>query len=177
MFGTVEGEVVRLSSLGEVAAAEWARTVEARGGVVPDVSVVMPNHVHLLFGVVGGDDRHAPLERRGDTMHGVPTHQGGAEAYDARRRFGEHDAGSVSSIVGAFKAATTRQARRLGLWAGGSLWQGRFHDRVVRSDAEADRIRRYITENPARWADDRFHPAHPSNPGNPSEPDTRPDIP
>ena len=161
MSGTVENGVARLSPLGEVAAAEWARTVEARGGVVPDVSVVMPNHVHLLFGVVGGDDRPAPLGHQGDTMHGVPTAapSGRGGAYSARRRFGEHDAGSVSSIVGTYKAATTRQARRLGLWAEGPLWQGRFHDRVVRSDAEADHVRQYIVENPARWTFDRFHPA------------------
>ena len=83
-------------------------------------------------------------------MHGVPT---------AGRRFGEHRAGSVSSILNGYKAAVTRRARREGLWGAGPLWQGRFHDRVVRDDREAGLVRRYVAENPARWAADKLHPA------------------
>ena len=111
MFGVVEGGVMRLSPLGEVAAAEWARTVEARGGVVPDVSVVMPNHVHLLFGIVG-DDHPAPPSQDAtpsrnalpaqDTASRVPTTNPGI---DVGRRFGGVDAASVSSIVGGYKSA------------------------------------------------------------------------
>ena len=156
VFGAVEGGAARLSSLGEVAAAEWTRTVEVRGGVVPDVFVVMPNHVHLLFGIVG-DDCPARDDRPAQDMAShVPTD--GTET-DGARRFGGVEARSVSAVVGGYKSAVTRHARRLGLWARAPLWQGRFHDRVVRSGAEADHIRRYIAENPARWTFDRFHPA------------------
>ncbi len=64
-------------------------------------------------------------------------------------------------MINAYKAAVTREVRRRGLWPEGPLWQGRFHDRVVRSETEADRIRRYVAENPTRWAADPFHPALP----------------
>lgn len=155
-FGAVEDGAVRLSALGSVAAAEWARTVAVRGGVAADASVVMPDHVHLLFGVVGDDEAATPTAPPdSDTSSRVPTGNGSGGV----RRFGGVDAGSVSSIVGGYKSAVTRQARRLGLWGDGPLWQGRFHDRVVRSAEEADRIRRYIAENPARWTHDAFHPA------------------
>jgi REP element-mobilizing transposase RayT len=155
-----------LSALGRVAAREWARTLEMRPALVPDAFVVMPNHVHLLFGIAdapevpprsGVPPGDAPPGR--DTMHGVPT-PGPGSASGPGRRFGQHHAGSVSSVVGAYKAAVTRGARRDGLWREGPLWQGRFHDRVVRSAPEADRIRRYIAENPARWHADRFRPDH-----------------
>ena len=168
VFGEVAGREARLSLLGQVAHAEWVRTAEMRGGVALDAFVVMPNHVHLLFGIVDdgpdrddGPNRDDGHDRRRDTMHGVPTDRDGSAVGDQRRRFGQHDAGSVSSVVGAYKAATTRNARRLGLWDAGPLWQGRFHDRVVRSAREAGIARRYIAENPARWAADRFHPARP----------------
>ena len=36
----------------------------------------------------------------------------------------------------------------------GPVWQGRYHDRVVRTDREAAAIRRYIADNPARWDPD-----------------------
>jgi len=66
--------------------------------------------------------------------------------------------------LNSYKAGVTRQARRLGLWPEGALWQGRFHDRVVRTAAEADRIRQYITDNPARWPADDLHPDAPRQP-------------
>ena len=147
------------SPLGETASAEWRRTLAMRSELLADASVVMPNHVHLLFGIVSGaasDDGadSASNPHRRDTMHGVPTQ-------DGRRRFGEHRAKSVSSVVGAYKAHVTRRARREGLWNDGPLWQGRFHDRVVRNEREADRIRQYIQENPARWRTDRYGPSRP----------------
>jgi len=56
IFGAVAGGEVRLSRLGEVAAAEWRRTLTLRPYLVGDAFVVMPNHVHLLFGVLADDD-------------------------------------------------------------------------------------------------------------------------
>ena len=159
VFGeVVDGEMV-LSALGEIASGEWERTVAMRPEVLADAAVVMPNHVHFLFGIVDvtGADDGAGLtsdHHRRDTMHGVPTQAG-------ERRFGEHQAKSVSPIIGAYKAHVTRQARRAGLWGDGPLWQGRFHDRVVRNPAEADRIRQYVADNPARWRQDRYHPLPP----------------
>jgi len=51
VFGEViDGEVV-LSPLGQVAHDEWPRTPRLRPYVHPEAFVVMPNHVHLLFGL------------------------------------------------------------------------------------------------------------------------------
>ncbi len=172
VFGEVVDGVMRRSALGEVAHEEWGRTLDLRLGLVPDVFVVMPNHVHLLFGLIGDDPAPADAApgnaapTRRDTMHGVPTPtvgetpsvKGAPGERAGERRFGQHVVGSVSSIVGAYKAAVTRRARRGGLWHGGPLWQARFHDRIVRNDREADRVRRYVAENPERWAFDRLHP-------------------
>jgi hypothetical protein len=66
------------------------------------------------------------------------------------------DAGSLSVIVRAYKSAVTRRIRRTARPDFG--WQSRFHDRVVRNDAERRRIRRYIRTNPRRWTDDRNRP-------------------
>lgn len=35
------------------------------------------------------------------------------------------------------------------------VWQTRYHDRVIRSNDELNRIRQYIVENPANWERDR----------------------
>ncbi len=41
----------------------------------------------------------------------------------------------------------------------GKLWQRSFYDRIIRDRQELDRIRRYITANPAKWKEDRENPA------------------
>ena len=110
--------------------------------LVPDIFVVMPDHVHLLFGLMGGD---APDPRRRDTLHGVPTKQNGVLG----ARFGTNPAGSVSAIIGAYKAAVTRRIRQLDPTI--CVWQPRFYDRVVRNPKEADALRVYIRDNPASW--------------------------
>lgn len=57
----------------------------------------------------------------------------------------------VPAIVGAFKARASRRA-------GQRLWQRGYHDRIIRSEAELFAFRRYIAENPLRWALDRENP-------------------
>jgi hypothetical protein len=42
--------------------------------------------------------------------------------------------------------------------AGLPLWQKSFYDHVVRNEDDWRKIAEYIDGNPARWAEDRFHP-------------------
>ena len=42
---------------------------------------------------------------------------------------------------------------------GRSLWQRGYYEHVIRDEAALDRIRRYIRENPLRWAIDAENPA------------------
>jgi len=59
---------------------------------------------------------------------------------------------SIQRVIQQFKGAVSKQAKY-------SLWQDRFDDRLVFT-AEAYRtIRLYIKANPAKWTEDRFHPA------------------
>ena len=43
----------------------------------------------------------------------------------------------------------------------GRLWQRNYHDRIIRDEAELQRIRNYIVQNPWRWEEDRNHPSAP----------------
>jgi len=46
------------------------------------------------------------------------------------------------------------------LWSGFQqrLWQRNYYDHVIRDEKDLDRVRRYIEENPARWAYDDDNP-------------------
>jgi len=36
------------------------------------------------------------------------------------------------------------------------VWQRNYYERIIRDEADLARIRRYIINNPARWAEDRY---------------------
>ena len=151
LFGDVRDGAVALSPFGRIANDEWARTEEVRPTVVLDAFVVMPDHVHLLFGIV--PDETTAATRR-DTPPVCPYPTGGAGP--GGRRFGTAVAGSVASIMRQYKSLVTKRIRAIDPTV--RVWQARFHDRVVRTDREADALRRYVAENPARW-DPRAHRA------------------
>lgn len=54
-------------------------------------------------------------------------------------------------VVRAFKSAATRAANALCGTPGATIWQGRYYEHIVRGDADLQRIRRYIANNPSRW--------------------------
>jgi len=143
LFGDVVDGQMRLSAFAQIAQEEWTRTPSLRAGVALDAFVVMPDHVHLLFGIV------ADNARRG-TARCAPTPD------ESARQFGGLKSGSIPTIVRAYKSAATRRIRQL---ADADLrfdptlrvWQRGYYDRIVRHDREADAIRWYIAENPAHW--------------------------
>ncbi len=174
LFGRVlEGEMV-LSALGEIARDEWVRTGDVRASVTLDVFVVMPDHVHLLFGIAEGvSDPNPPVGATrwvahddlcaGDDLETVVIsnlegHQNASPPSRATHRVaptrdgGTLGAGSVGAIIGQYKSVVTRRIHALDATV--RVWQRGFHDRVVRTDLEADGWRRYIAENPARWKPD-----------------------
>lgn len=69
-------------------------------------------------------------------------------------RFQNQGKNSVSSIIGGYKSAVSKHARRLGYEFG---WQASFWDHVVRTDGGFDRISNYIKNNPAKWDLDKFN--------------------
>lgn len=140
-FGAVTGEGrLQPTPAGRIAAGCWRAIPEHFPHVIPDAFVVMPDHVHGIVAIAAGGD---------PAMDGDPTVETRHVASLARR-FGPLRRASLPVIVGQYKAAVTRQARRGGIV--GFAWQARYHDRVVRSERELAHVRRYIEQNPLRWA-------------------------
>ena len=63
--------------------------------------------------------------------------------------------GSIGAIVGNFKSLTARRINNLRRTPGAKVWQRGYYDRIVRNERELNAIRRYIVDNPRRWAEDR----------------------
>jgi len=68
---------------------------------------------------------------------------------------------AIGDVVDWFKTMTTneyiRGVKQYG-WKrfDGKLWQRNYYEHIIRSTEEYERIAGYITDNPAKWQDDRF---------------------
>lgn len=149
LFGEVNEGVMCLSRFGRIAVEEWARTEEVRPYVVLDAFVVMPDHVHLLFGI-RPHEGNAPPRGSDTTPVARATHRVAPTITSGPPR------GSVGSIIGQYKSVVTKRVRAIDPTV--RVWQRSFWDRVVRTEREADALRRYIAENPAKWDPDADRP-------------------
>ncbi len=104
------------------------------------------------------DDPERPrFSAAGNDPEPRPTHTDSRETQDTSRPGPPRpETGSLGMIIGAYKSGVTREINRLRSSPGAAVWQYRFHERIIRTDAAHERIRRYIENNPARWTID--HP-------------------
>ena len=132
------GSVLRLNEFGEIARRCWEEIPGHFPSVELDAFVVMPNHIHAIMVVPG----------RGTACFAPTTEQ-----------FGRPVAGSIPTIVRAYKSATTRRINVLRATAGVSVWQRNYYEHLIRTEKELQSIREYIIGNPALWNEDRNNPA------------------
>jgi REP element-mobilizing transposase RayT len=60
---------------------------------------------------------------------------------------------TLGVVIGTYKAGVTRQARYL-LELEGKLWQGRYHDTIIRDEKALAAIQAHIVNNPLKWSED-----------------------
>jgi REP element-mobilizing transposase RayT len=61
--------------------------------------------------------------------------------------------------VRSFKSAVTKAVNERRGTPGDALWRRNYYERIIRSEAELQRIREYIANNPALWQYDTENPA------------------
>jgi len=71
-----------------------------------------------------------------------------------QKRFQNQGKNTLSAIIGGYKSAVTKHARRLGY---NFVWQARFHDHIIRNNTEYQRIKNYIVKNPEMWHEDTLN--------------------
>ena len=121
---------VELKRRGRVIDEELHRSVAMRPGMILDEYEVMPNHLHAIFFLPGGDE---------------PKPQGLARS----RR-------SLGSMIAGFKSKVTSRERDFYDDPHLKVWQKGYFDRVIRDGKELDEICAYIRSNPGKWRTDRY---------------------
>ena len=150
LFGAIAEGIVRPSLEGEAVAECWKAIGTHSASALPDILVVMPNHVHGILWLQACPPTPDPPDPAG-ARHASPLRTVG--------RLPASGALSLSAIVGSFKSATSRRINLLRGTPGAPVWQRGFHEHVIRGEEDLDRVRRYIEANPIRWADDEENPA------------------
>ena len=83
--------------------------------------------------------------------NGAETHRGASLQPPSLRR----SAHSLGSIIAEFKSKCTQRIRRIGI--SNFAWQRGYYDHIIRNQKDLSRIRRYIRNNPMKWALDPYH--------------------
>ncbi len=127
-FGAVVGGAMIPSPAGAMVEPWWREIEQQFPAVGCDAFVVMPNHVHGIA-IIGA---RLPLV-------------------------------NLATIVGWFKTVTSSayiDGVKLAGWPrfAARLWQRNYYEHVIRSDAKLDAIRRYVVDNPSKWAEDSENP-------------------
>jgi len=65
----------------------------------------------------------------------------------------------LGGLIGAYKTVSTKRINALRGVSGEIVWQRSFYDHILRSEADLNRVRGYIDNNPARWAEDENYSA------------------
>jgi REP element-mobilizing transposase RayT len=128
-----------LSHVGVIADLCWQQTMQTSPDWECIEYVIMPDHFHALVRKV---DRTQDAE--------TPTDQTAVNQETGRHtRYRNPGKNTLSSLVGKYKSMVTRHARRLGYE---HVWQGRFHDSIVREKQGILKVQRYIQNNVRNWS-------------------------
>jgi putative transposase len=129
-FGDIRSGLVRLNRAGLIAHRLWLAIPRHFAHVRLDEFVIMPDH-----------------------MHGILVFRAAPDDLPRPRRFGDAVPGSLSTIIGAYKAEVTKRVNALRNTHEQSVWQRNFYQHVIRSRRALQAIRTYIRGNPRRWTD------------------------
>jgi putative transposase len=156
-FGEIENEMMIFSELGSIVTTEWIKTPTIR----PDMNlelgefVVMPNHFHAIL-IIGDNEYNRDIKSERDTQR-----RDAMNCRDAMHRASTNTNGfkpqskNLASIIRGFKSSVTTYARKNNIPFD---WQPRYHDHIIRTGADYDRISNYIINNPTNWENDTFNP-------------------
>ncbi len=151
LLGSIVNGLVQLSDSGEIVVDCWNSIPSHFPAVELDQFVVMPSHIHGILWIQSN--------RLFTSECIIRTTQFMRELLPGLKSLSV----SLSVIVGAFKSATTKRIHQLepclascSAPMGRSVWQSGFHEHIILNRRSLVQVRRYITNNPSRYASPNY---------------------
>ncbi len=155
LFGNImDGEMV-FSAAGNMIQKWWLELENKYTNIGLDIFQIMPNHIHgiIIINNVGANLCVRPYDKNKEEILNGQTHR---------------SAPTIGRMIQWIKTMTTNEYIRSvkqNRWEPfkNRLWQRNYYEHIIRNDKELDEIRKYITENPAKWAEDKDNPVNIKN--------------
>lgn len=148
LFGEIDHGIMMLIEFGDIVTACWADLPHHFPNLQLDCFIVMPNHIHGLIEITNERPENSVGAQHAAPVPAAPLHY-------SRRNV---QPGSLGAIVRSFKAASARRINFSSGTPGATIWQRNYYEHVVRDESELQRVREYIVNNPAQWAEDEENP-------------------
>ena len=132
VLGDIVTGKILLNDTGRIVSRAWEWLATQYAYVELDGFVVMPNHLHGIIVIAehrAGDSRIAPTKRK-----------------------------PLGRLIGAFKTVSTKRVNLAQNTPKQPLWQRNYYEHIIRNEADLDRAREYIMNNPLRWETDGENP-------------------
>jgi REP element-mobilizing transposase RayT len=114
----------------------------------------MPNHVHgivIINKLVDTPDTQNVGTQSVETQNFASLRI--TKSQPPNNQFGPQSK-NLGSIIRGYKIGVTIQSKII---APDFKWQSRYHDHIIRNEAEYHRIEEYILKNPINWKNDKFY--------------------
>ncbi|HWR22075.1 MAG TPA: hypothetical protein VN366_01245 [Feifaniaceae bacterium] len=131
---------IQLSEYGMIVHKEIEETPLYYQGVMIDKFVVMPNHIHMIVAI----------NRENGAPGATCIENGAPRAMCIDNGAPRATRPTVSTVITALK-------KKVNKMIGFSIWQTSYHDHIIRSEREYQKIWEYIDMNPLKWDEDSFY--------------------
>jgi len=173
ILGRIENRKMILSNAGIIVSDYFTEIPTYHKRIVLDEWVIMPNHFHCIIilgdydfdngvSVVGGDGNVENGDNGDvvvDKIHEfyLRCHQKSPSENDVKQYRKLRRKMLIPMIMGKFQMQTSKQINIINNTVGSKNWQHDYNDHVIRNNAEYQRIKHYIKNNPLNWKDDKFY--------------------
>jgi len=183
---TSDGASVNLSDFGKIVKNEWYKSFDIRNELFLDEFIIMPNHLHAIIilekiknkkttnmnGLHGTHGTHGThvVETHGRASLQSPEQSIKQSIKQSTEQSIEpifiRKPKSISSFIAGFKSAINSKIddyigeNNLNIPKynrNNHFFQPNYHDHIIRNNAEYERIKKYIINNPLNWDKDKFY--------------------
>lgn len=138
IFATLENGEIFLSKIGQWIDQALKTTPQIRKYTSIGEYIIMPNHIHFVVHIHHGVAVPQPLPFM-DGFSGLKFD------FDYRNARGGQSK-NLASIIRGIKSDVTTKARKEGIK--NQIWHTNYYEHIIRSQADLERIEKYIRDNP-----------------------------
>ena len=159
-FGKIENDKIILNKYGEIVERQWLWLENQYNYINLDVYIIMPNHFHGILIISHSRDRSRPVPTMGKpvptmgkpvpTTMGKPVPTMGKPVPAMGKPVPAKKIKTLSELIGAFKTTSSKLIHQNGLI--NFAWQRSFYDHIILDPKSLFNIRKYIKNNPPKWA-------------------------